>query len=52
MVCLILRHMINSNFISLVVQVIVGAMTYGVILLLMRDKFVKEFINKILKRSK
>ena len=52
MVCLILRHMINSNFISVVVQVIVGAMTYGVILLLMRDKFVKEFINKILKRSK
>lgn len=52
MVCLILRHMINSNFISVVVQVIVGAMTYGVILLLMKDKFVKEFINKILKRSK
>ena len=52
MVCLILRHMINSNFISVVVQVIVGAMTYGVILLIMKDKFVKEFINKILKRSK
>ena len=50
-VCLILGHMINSNFISVVVQVIVGAMTYGVILLLLKDKFIKEFINKILKRS-
>lgn len=50
-VCLILGHMINSNFISVVVQIIVGAMTYGVILLLLKDKFIKEFINKILKRS-
>lgn len=50
-VCLILGHMINSNFISVVVQVIVGAITYGVILLLLKDKFIKEFINKILKRS-
>lgn len=50
-ICLLLKKVIKNNLFSLIAQVIVGMISYGIILILIKDKFVKEIINKILKRS-
>ena len=46
--CMILRQLISSNFISIVLQVIVGTIIYGIMLLILKDDFTKELLNKVL----
>ena len=50
--CMILRNFINSNFISIIVQVVVGSIVYAGMLLILNDKFTKELLNKVLGRFK
>lgn len=45
-VCLIITKLINNNILSIVLQVILGTITYAIMLMLFRDKFSKEFIDK------
>ena len=46
-VCLIVRQVINNNFISVVTQVAVGGLTYGLCLLILKDEFVYEMLNRL-----
>ena len=46
-VCLLVGKFINSNLISVVLQVSVGAVTYGLMLVIFKDKFVIEVLNKV-----
>lgn len=46
-VCLIIGKNIRNNFISLVVQVVVGGIIYGVILIILKDKLVIELLNRL-----
>ena len=46
-VCLIVRQFINNNFISVVTQVAVGGLTYGLCLLILKDEFVYEMLNRL-----
>ena len=45
-VCVIIGRLILDNKISTIVQVIVGAITYASVLLILKDKFVFEFIGR------
>lgn len=46
-VCLLIGKYIKNNLISVIVQVIGGGLTYGMLLLILKDKFVFEMINQI-----
>ena len=46
-VCLFVRNKISDNKISVITQVIAGSLTYGIILLLMKDEMVYEVMGKI-----
>ena len=46
-VCLIVRQVINNNFISVVTQVAVGGLIYGLCLLILKDEFVYEMLNRL-----
>lgn len=50
-VCLVIRHFITRNIISVLVQVVVGASVYGISLLVLKDKFIYEVINRVLRKS-
>lgn len=46
-VCLAIGRFINNNFVSIIVQVSVGGLTYGFCLLILKDSFIFEVLNKI-----
>ena len=46
-VCLILNNIIKDNLISVALQVIVGSITYGTCLLLLKDKFLLETMERL-----
>lgn len=46
-VCLAVGQVINNNFISVVTQVAVGGLTYGLCLLILKDEFVYEMLNRL-----
>ncbi len=46
-VCLIIGNNINSNFVSLIVQVIAGGSVYGVTLLVFKDNMVMELLDRV-----
>lgn len=48
-VCVIIGKNISNNFISLIIQVIVGGSIYGVILLILKDKLIIELLNRMKK---
>ena len=52
LVCIIVSKVINNNFISLFVQIIAGVIVYYAMLILLKDKFVHEITNKIVKKLK
>ena len=45
--CKLIANFITSNVISIIAQVVVGACIYGVILLIMKDEFLKEILEKL-----
>lgn len=51
-VCVFIGRYINNNLVSTIVQVIIGGLTYGICLLIMRDKFVFEMLNRVKNRIK
>ena len=51
-VCIILGFFIDNNFISTIAQVIVGVITYGICLLIMKDKFIFEVLRKVKNKIK
>ena len=46
-VCLIVRQVINNNFISVLAQVAIGGLTYALCLLILKDEFVYEMLNRL-----
>lgn len=48
-ICLIIGRYINSNFASLITQVLVGGLVYGIVLLALKDNMVMEVLNRIKK---
>lgn len=48
-ICLIISNIIKSNFYSIIFQVIIGASVYFLILLIMKDSFLLETKNTLLK---
>lgn len=46
-VCLFIRKFINNNFVSTIVQIIIGGITYGICLIIVKDAFILEMLNKI-----
>lgn len=46
-VCLVVRQVINNNLISVAVQVIIGGLTYALCLLILKDEFVYEMLNRL-----
>ena len=46
-ICIFIRTIILDNLLSILLQVVLGGMTYGVCLLMLKDKFVYEMIEKI-----
>lgn len=47
MVCLFVGKLINNNLYSIIAQVCVGTLTYVIILLIMKDKFIYSIMNRI-----
>lgn len=45
--CLFIGKFINNNLISVIVQVIVGIVVYGIMLMIFKDKFVVEIFNRV-----
>ena len=48
--CLVIGKFINNDLISTVVQVAVGGITYGICLLIMKDKFIFDMLNKLINK--
>lgn len=46
-VCLFIGKFINNNLISTIVQVIIGVITYGICLLILKDNFIIEMLDRI-----
>lgn len=46
-VCLFIGKFISDNLISTIVQVIIGGLTYGICLLILKDTFILEMLNRI-----
>lgn len=51
-ICLVIGRFIDNNLISTVVQVTAGGITYGICLLIMKDKFIFEVLNKLKNKLK
>ena len=49
-VCVLFDKVIKSNSLSTILQIIFGAISYFVCLLILKDKLVKEIVNKVVKR--
>ena len=52
LVCCILNSFINNELLSIIIRVIVGIIVYFAMLLILKDKFLKEIIEKIFKKCK
>lgn len=52
MVVFIIGRMLSSNIISTVLQIAIGGITYIIMLLLIKDEFVKKIFNQIMKKVK
>lgn len=50
--CLLIGFYINNNVLSLIIQLIVGTIIYILVLLLLKDKFFKNMISKVLAKFK
>lgn len=46
-VCLFIGRFINNNLISTIVQVTIGGLTYGICLLILKDSFIFEVLDRI-----
>lgn len=46
-VCVFIGRSINSNLVSTIVQVIIGGLTYGICLLILKDTFIFEMLDRI-----
>ena len=46
-VCVFIGRSINSNLVSTIVQVIIGGLTYGICLLILKDTFIVEMLDRI-----
>lgn len=51
-ICIIIRQFINSNFLSIIAQVLIGSLVYGIMLFVLKDKFTIELLNKVLGKFK
>lgn len=49
-ICFGVDQIVTNNFMGLILQVIIGIISYFVCLVVFRDKFIKEIINKSLKK--
>ena len=45
-VCEMIGRYIQNNTVSAIVQILLGVATYGICLLILKDKFVFEFMNR------
>ena len=50
--CLIIGCFINNNLISTITQVILGTVIYGICLIILKDEFVFEILNKVKNKIK
>ena len=48
--CFIIRSLIKTNYISAVLQVVIGAFVYFAMLIFMKNKFLAEYINLLYKK--
>lgn len=46
-ICLIIGNIIVNNILSLLIQGLIGTLIYGIMLFLLKDKFVFEILNKM-----
>lgn len=46
-VCLVVGQVINNNLISVAVQIIVGGLIYALCLLMLKDEFIYEMLNRL-----
>ena len=51
-VCLVVGKFIDNNLMATVIQVVVGGITYGICLLILKDKFIFEILNKVKNKIK
>ena len=51
-VVFILGKYLSSNMISTAIQIVVGGITYIIMLLLIKDEFVRKILNQIIKKIK
>lgn len=51
-VCLIIGRIINNNLLSVIIQCAVGGLIYGIVLLVLKDNFVYEILNKLMSKIK
>lgn len=51
-ICMLFGNFIDKDLIKVVVQVIVGIVTYVLSLIIIRDEFIMSLINKLLKRER
>ena len=51
-ICLIVRIKIHINFISIILQIFIGTLIYLLMLLLLKDKFIKTIINNGINKLK
>ncbi|MGL5963329.1 MAG: flippase, partial [Fusobacteriaceae bacterium] len=45
------KYGLNNIYLSLIVKMLFGGVSYFVVLLILKDKFVKEILNRVLKRG-
>ena len=50
--CIIIGSFISNKLISIITQVVIGSITYGIVLIILRDKFVSEIIYKVREKLK
>ena len=50
-VCLVIGKIIKDNLVSTIVQVSTGMIVYGIVLLILKDNFIIEIINKFIKKG-
>lgn len=51
-ICLTIRIFIKNNLLSTIIQVAVGSFTYGICLIILRDTFIVELLEKIKNKIK
>ena len=49
-VCLIIRYFVKTDYISVILQVVIGCLVYFEMLLFMKNKFLGEYIKMLYKK--